>query len=172
MRILPPMAVSLAPPAAEPADARQGLPAGKELSELGPQESRLACLRLHISGLSLRQIAAKLGISKSSVHRYLAAGTAAIDVSALAAERRRRLLAGSGLTPAEELDAIQRWIGGRRRHRPSAAEFDTVRLTRERANAENRERLVSVADRDRCFAFLRQRGQRRLALEVRARRGK
>jgi AcrR family transcriptional regulator len=171
MRILPPMAVSLAPPAAEPADARQGLPAGKELSELGPQESRLACLRLHISGLSLRQIAAKLGISKSSVHRYLAAGTAAIDVSALAAERRR-LLAGSGLTPAEELDAIQRSIGGRRRHRPSAAEFDTVRLTRERANAENRERLVSVADRDRCFAFLRQRGQRRLALEVRVRGGK
>jgi len=176
LRFLPPLPAELVSLAAELTDAGQGLPAEDELSELGPQESRLACLHLHTSRLSLRQIAARVGISKSSVHRYLAAGTAGIDAFELASEQRRRLLTSyyAGLTPAEELRSIHRWIGRRGPHRHSATEHDTVQLILERANSENRESLRGIADRDRCYASLRERGQHRLALEVeaQAQRGK
>jgi hypothetical protein len=58
---------------------------------LAPQELRLACLRLRREGLSLREIAALLESSKSSVQRYLAAGPGGLDLLALRDERRERL---------------------------------------------------------------------------------
>jgi hypothetical protein len=54
---------------------------------LRPQERRLAALSLQAQGHSLRQIAVKIGISKSSVWRIVAAGFAGLDVKALFAER-------------------------------------------------------------------------------------
>jgi len=149
----------LAPLAAELADAREGrgpLPAKERLSPtLEPQECRLACLRLHTAGLSLRQIAAWIGISKSSVHRLLAEGPEAIDLFALSSERRwRDPFAGST---------------GRGRHRRSATQFETRELLREGADEESREVLSCIADNERCFALLREEGQQQLCLEVQAR---
>jgi hypothetical protein len=57
---------------------------------LADQELRAWCLRLAKLGLSLRTIARLAGTSKSSVQRYLAAGTAAIDRTALTTERLER----------------------------------------------------------------------------------
>ena len=81
----------LAPLLAEIEAACQGSGAPPESAgpgHLGPQESRLACLRLRSCGLSLRQIAARVGISKSSVGRYLLAGAAGIDPLELYRERQ------------------------------------------------------------------------------------
>jgi hypothetical protein len=57
---------------------------------LAQEELRVWCLRLGKMGLSCRAIARLAGTSKSSVQRYLAAGTAAIDRAALARERLER----------------------------------------------------------------------------------
>lgn len=57
---------------------------------LADQELRVWCLRLGKLGLSLRTIARLTGTSKSSVQRYLAAGTAAVDRMALTRERLER----------------------------------------------------------------------------------
>jgi hypothetical protein len=57
---------------------------------LADQELRVWCLRLGKLGLSLRTIARLTGPSKSSVQRYLAAGTAAVDRMALTRERLER----------------------------------------------------------------------------------
>jgi hypothetical protein len=57
---------------------------------LADQELRVWCLRLGKLGLSLRTIARLTGTSKSSVQRYLTAGTAAIDRMALTSERLER----------------------------------------------------------------------------------
>ena len=67
---------------------------------LASEELRVWCLRLGKMGLSCRKIARLAGTSKSSVQRYLAAGTAAIDRVALARRAPRALprlaAAGSG----------------------------------------------------------------------------
>jgi hypothetical protein len=57
---------------------------------LAAEELRVWCLRLGKMGLSCRKIARLAGTSKSSVQRYLTAGTAAIDQAALARERLER----------------------------------------------------------------------------------
>jgi hypothetical protein len=57
---------------------------------LAAEELRVWCLRLGKMGLSCRKIARLAGTSKSSVQRYLAAGTPAIDMQALVAERLER----------------------------------------------------------------------------------
>jgi hypothetical protein len=54
---------------------------------LWPQESRLAALQLQAEGLSIRQIAARLGHSKSNIQRLLAAGFEGLDLAELFAER-------------------------------------------------------------------------------------
>ena len=66
------------------------LPDEEKLGYLGPQECRLACLRLRAAGLSIGQIAVRVGISKSSAQRYVAAGRAGIDL--LEFYRERQLL--------------------------------------------------------------------------------
>jgi hypothetical protein len=57
---------------------------------LAGEELRVWCLRLGRAGLSCRAIARHTGTSKSSVQRYLAAGTAAVDRAALTIERLER----------------------------------------------------------------------------------
>jgi len=57
---------------------------------LEPQELRIYCLRLAKAGLSVRQIAALVDSSKSSVQRYIAAGREGIDMPDLVRERLRR----------------------------------------------------------------------------------
>jgi hypothetical protein len=148
----------LAPLAAELREAREGrgpLPAKERLSPiLEPQESRLACLRLHTAGLSLREITAWIGISKSHVHRLLAQDPETIDLFALSFERRwRGLVAGSI---------------GRGRHRRGATQFETRELVREGADEESREVLSCIADNERCFALLREEGEQQLCLEIQA----
>jgi hypothetical protein len=57
---------------------------------LDPQELRIYCLQLARVGYSLRQIAALVGSSKSSVGRFVAAGLAGVDMAKLQAERLSR----------------------------------------------------------------------------------
>ena len=57
---------------------------------LAAEELRVWCLRLGKMGLSCRAIARLTGSSKSSVQRYLAGGTGAIDRQTLVAERLER----------------------------------------------------------------------------------
>lgn len=80
---------------------------------LDAEELRVWCLRLGKMGLSVRVIARLAGTSKSSVQRYLAAGTAAIDRAALARERLERyhdsqLPALGGLAPLAQLRLLDR----------------------------------------------------------------
>ena len=80
---------------------------------LAAEELRVWCLRLGKLGLSCRTIARLAGTSKSSVQRYLAAGTAAIDRVALARERLERyhdsqLPALGGLSFAAQLHLLDR----------------------------------------------------------------
>jgi hypothetical protein len=147
------------------------LPAKERLSPiLEPQESRLACLRLKAASLSVRQIEAWIGISKSTVHRYLAEGSDGIDLSALASERDRRGQSPifASLGPAQELQGIHRWAVQRGYHRHSATEHDTRELVRQGPDLQSDEILTTREDRDRCFASLREQGQRLLLLELRA----
>jgi hypothetical protein len=74
---------------------------------LEPQELRTYCLRLAKAGLSVRQIAALVGSSKSSVGRYLAAGLAGLDREVLIAERLRRYWAVAELSPVTGLRALR-----------------------------------------------------------------
>jgi transposase-like protein len=57
---------------------------------LAAEELRVWCLRLGKMGLSCRKIARLAGTSQSSVQRYLAAGTTAIDRATLTRERLER----------------------------------------------------------------------------------
>jgi hypothetical protein len=68
----------------------------------GEAESRLWCLRLRACGLSYRQIAALLEISKSSVARICAAGRKAVSTHALVRERLEE--ASLGPAPPEDDD--------------------------------------------------------------------
>ena len=157
------------------------LPAEGEDGYRGPQQCRLDCLRLRTAGLSLRRIAARVGISKSSVQRYLAAGPTGIDLLELYRERqlesdlaRYASFADGSLTPgviARELKEIDREAKrfGLYRHGPTENEERVLfRQTTQEADGEP---LVTLADHGRCFDALRKEGQQRRSLEL-ARRPK
>jgi len=135
----------------EPASARS-VPTGRgarkallatlqEELPLRPQELRIWCLRLSRASLSLRQIAALVDTSKSSVARYLAAGRGGIDMPALAAERLDRLWfdsRGSSGDDPEALGAQLAMIGR-----------DVRRFRLQRTpGSEPEERVVVLADSD------------------------
>ena len=155
------------------------LPGKEEHGYLGPQESRLACLRLRAFGLSLRQIAARVGISKSSVGRYLLAGASGIDLLELYRERQLEAdLARYGSLGADQLSlkAIGRELREIDRrakrfglYRHSATENEEKVLFREAACEDDAGPPVSLADYGRGFDALREQGKRRLALELAAR---
>jgi AcrR family transcriptional regulator len=157
------------------------LPAEEEDGYRGAQQCRLDCLRLRTAGLSLRQIAARVGVSKSSVQRYLAAGPAGIDLLELYRERlletgldRYRSLADGSLTPgaiARELREIDREAKRFGLYRHSATENEERVLFRQTTQKADGEPLVTLADHGRCFDALRKEGQQRLSLEL-ARRPK
>jgi hypothetical protein len=108
---------------------------------LRPQELRIWCLRLSRASLSLRQIAALVETSKSSVARYLAAGRGGIDMPALVAERLDRLWfdsRGSSGDDPEALGAQLAMIGR-----------DVRRFGLQRTpGSESEERVVVLADSD------------------------
>jgi predicted DNA-binding protein (UPF0251 family) len=147
-----------------------------ELLDLSPQESRLACLRLRAAGLSCRQIAARLGISKSSVQRYLTAGRSGIDLGELVHERLLRSLlpahegiANDDRALVRELASIDRDAKRFGLYRHDATENEVKVLFREAGEGDHEGPLATPADYGRCFAALREEGQRRLALELAAR---
>jgi transposase-like protein len=94
---------------------------------LADQELRVWCLRLAKLGLSLRTIARLAGTSKSTVQRYLAAGTAAIDRMALARERLERYRDSqgpvlSGLSLRSEARVLDRYAKAQGLYRYAAVE--------------------------------------------------
>jgi hypothetical protein len=94
---------------------------------LAPEELRVWCLRLGKLGLSCRTIARLTGTSKSSVQRYLAAGAAAIDRTALARERLERyhdsqLPALGGLSLLAQVRLLDRHAKQQGLYRSAAAE--------------------------------------------------
>jgi transcriptional regulator with XRE-family HTH domain len=148
----------------------------EEYNYLGPQESRLACLHLRAHGLSLRQIAARVGVSKSSVQRYLLAGASGIDLLELYRERqleayltRSGSLANGQLGPraiAEELREIDRDAKRWGLYRHSATENEERVCFRVAACEEVSEPPATLADYGRCFDALREAGQLRLSAEL------
>jgi hypothetical protein len=157
------------------------LPAEEEDGYRGPQQCRLACLRLGAAGLSLRLIAARVGVSKSNVQRYLAAGPTGIDLLELYRERqlesnlaRYASFADGSLAPgaiARELREIDRETKRFGLYRHSATENEERVLFRQTTLEAAGEPLVTLADHGRCFDALRKEGQQRLSSEL-ARRPK
>jgi hypothetical protein len=76
----------------------------------GEAESRLWCLRLRAAGLSYRQIAALLEISKSSVARICAAGPQAISTQALVRERLEEASLGPAPPEGEDLRGLDAYL--------------------------------------------------------------
>jgi transcriptional regulator with XRE-family HTH domain len=152
------------------------LPAADEDGYRGAQQCRLDCLRLRSAGLSLRQIATRVGVSKSSVQRYLQAGPAGIDLLELYRERqlesdlgRYASLADGSLTPgaiARELREIDREAKRFGLYRHSPTENEERVLFRQPTQVADDEPQVTLADHGRCFDVLREEGQRRLSLEL------
>ena len=148
----------------------------------GPQESRLACLRLRACGLSLRQIAPRVGISKSSVGRYLHDGADGIDAFELYRERQMEAhleslaaLGGASVSfgaLGQELREIHRLAARFDLYRHNATENEVRVLLREAAGKQDREHLLRPADHERCFEALREQGFRRLLQEAKAWRRK
>ena len=94
---------------------------------LATEELRVWCLRLGRMGLSCRAIARLTGTSKSSVHRHLAAGPAAIDRAALIRERLERyhdaqLPTLGGLSSGAQLHLLERYAKRQGLYRRSSAE--------------------------------------------------
>jgi hypothetical protein len=152
------------------------LPDETELADLGVQESRLACLRLKAAGLSCRQIAAQVGISKSSVQRYVTAGRSGVDLSELCNERllhsflpAHEEIANDDRALARELASIDRDAKRFGLYRHSATENEVKVLFRAAGEEDDAGPLVAPADYARCFDSLREQGQRRLSLEAKAR---
>jgi hypothetical protein len=83
---------------------------------LGEAETRLWCLRLRAAGLSYRQIAALLELSKSSVARYCAAGRSGIDAMALVRERLEQASAGPVPPQSDDLRGLDAYLGAMHRH--------------------------------------------------------
>ena len=77
---------------------------------LGAQELRIYCLRLAKAGLSLRQIAALVDSSKSSVGRYLLAGLRGVDMKALTIERLERLWAYPAVPAGDDPKALREQV--------------------------------------------------------------
>jgi hypothetical protein len=153
-----PRPAQLAALAAEVAAAGQGgpSPTDEHLRDLEPQERRLACLRLAAAGLSLRAIAPRLGCSKSSVGRMLAAGPGGIDLRALYDERKQRGL--DELRSREGLSAVGTAAG-------NASVVPERRLLFREAGAV--EILRRKGDDSLCIQRLAERAQRRRSLEMR-----
>jgi transposase len=133
------------------------LPSDEQPRDLEPQERRLACLRLAAAGLSLRAIAPRLGCSKSSVGRMLAAGPGGIDLRALYDERKQRGL--DELRLREGLSAVGTAAG-------HASVVPERRLLFRTAGAI--EILRRKGDGLLCFQRLAERAQRRRSLEMRS----
>jgi hypothetical protein len=113
--------VQTAVASAGPAAARRGAPEAllRALADdlpLGPQELRLYCLRLSKAGLSLRQIAALVDTSKSSVARYLAAGLDGVDIEALVSEWLERFAAFPAAAAGDGPKALRAQLKMIRRH--------------------------------------------------------
>jgi hypothetical protein len=94
---------------------------------LAPEELRVWCLRLGKLGLSCRAVARLAGTSKSSVQRYLAAGTTAIEMQTLVTERLERyhdpqLPALGGLSLGAQLRLLDRHAKKQGLYRSSTAE--------------------------------------------------
>jgi len=83
---------------------------------LSAQELRIYCLRLRKLGLSLRQIAALVDCSKSSVARYLAAGLDGVDIEALVSEWLERFAAFPALAAGDDATALRAQLKMIRRH--------------------------------------------------------
>ena len=77
---------------------------------LRAQELRIYCLRLAKAGLSLRQIAALVDSSKSSVGRYLATGLRGVDMRALTTERLERLWAFPAVPAGNDPKALREQV--------------------------------------------------------------
>jgi len=83
---------------------------------LGEAESRLWCLRLRACGLSYRQIAALLEISKSSVARTCAAGPKAVSTHALMRERLEQASFGPAPPEGEDLRGLDAYLRATHHH--------------------------------------------------------
>jgi ribosome-binding protein aMBF1 (putative translation factor) len=82
----------------------------------GVAEPRLWCLRLRAAGLSYRQIAALLEISKSSVARTCAAGPKAISTQALMRERLEEASFGPAPPEGEDLRSLDAYLRATHHH--------------------------------------------------------
>ena len=82
----------------------------------GEAEIRLWCLRLRACGLSYRQIAALLEISKSSVARICAAGPQAISRQALVRERLEEASFGPAPPEGEDLRGLDAYLRATHHH--------------------------------------------------------
>lgn len=137
-----------------------------DLDDPQPQELRLVCLRLRQEGLSVRQIAARTGHSKSAVQRLLAAGSRAIDPWQLLEERDRRSFRLSPeLTVRQSLTAISRQIAVQGLDRLPRRKLE-VRLVLRATDSGGIEGANSWNDQGPWERLLA-RGERRLVLERR-----
>ena len=107
----------------------------------GEAASQLWCLRLRAAGLSYRQIAAELGLSKSSAARICRAGPEAIDPQALVRERIAEAYRSLALPADETVGGLAAYL--RASHRQA------LRLgLYEHPLSEREERLVLFAGED------------------------
>jgi hypothetical protein len=108
---------------------------------LGAQELRIYCLHLRKASLSLRQIAALVDCSKSSVGRYCAAGLHGVDMQALITERLERLWAFPTAPLGDDPKALREYLMMIGRH---------VRRLRFKwaPGTEPEERVLIIADAD------------------------
>ena len=107
----------------------------------GDAETRLWCLRLRACGLSYRQIAARLELSKSSVARICRAGPAAIDAYALVRERLEEAYRSPALPDGDDAHGLDAYLRASHQH--------ALRLgLYEHPLSEREERVLVVAGED------------------------
>jgi len=112
----------------------------------GPQEVRICCLRLAKAGYSLRQIAALVDYSKSSVQRYLAAGLQAVDMTALVNEQRKRYWAPPPVPEDDDDEALGEQLAAIDRGLP------WLSLDYRANTSEPEERVLILADAEEAAA--------------------
>ena len=117
----------------------------------GPEGWRVACLLLRAAGLSYRQIAACLPVSKSSVARYVAAGRYGIDSGRLYRERLR-------ISRETHAQARLLWHYPWPIHEP-----EVMGIVPEGGELEHVSFEAALGDTGRCFDRLRERGRRLLS---------